>query len=258
MFGSVAIHGGLVLSALAAVVKPVLFGGLPSLNGYFGAAVLLRVGEGVDSLSFVFEYLLGVGVQIYLVLLCFAWVRGLTFDFDALRRFALRRFAFVVKWAVVVIVHQQGGDQRAAGSSRSFRPAFDPRQADWTDGMIHATRWLLSTLPFRCFAPCRFFSFSTTNLCAERWEDHFRLLCRHGGHGLAGVIVAPCISSCSPWRTPSCRSRWARWTWPAAGWNLLVHPLLWTALAGWFVASWVCLFRRCERNQPDADELVRF
>ena len=47
------------------------------------------------------------------------------------------------------------------------------------------------------------------------------------------------------------------WTLPAAIWSLFVHPLLWTALAAWFLASWVCLFRRCERNQPDADEWVR-
>ena len=108
VWGGLAVQGVLAVCALAAVCKPALYGGVPYLNRYLGAAGP-GVGEIVDSLSFVFEYLLGVGTQIYVILLCFAWIRGLTFDFDELRRFALRRFAFVVKWAAVVIVISSAG-----------------------------------------------------------------------------------------------------------------------------------------------------
>ncbi len=66
-------------------------------------------GGGDQCVEFLFEYLLGVGVQIYLILLCYAWIRGMTFDFDGLRRFALRRFAYVVQWAVVVLAISRSG-----------------------------------------------------------------------------------------------------------------------------------------------------
>ena len=135
--------------------NPCFSAGCRCLNGYFGAVLLLRLGEVVNSLSFLFEYLLGVGVQIYLVLLCFAWVRGLTFDFDALRRFALRRFAFVVKWAAVVMPCQQRGDQRCRSIASTFQPSgrlacagldgrCDPRYA------LAAQRDSAS-----CFVPCK-------------------------------------------------------------------------------------------------------
>ena len=218
--------------------------------------MLLPAGEVVDSLSFVFEYLLGVGVQIYLVLLCFAWVRGLTFDFEALRRFALRRFAFVVKWAAVVIVLSSAGIN-APLIVRSLRPAFDPLQPDWTDGVIDTTRWLLC-VTFLLFCSMQILLIFHNESLRRALGDHFRLLRRHGGHiGWLMLIVAlhffalAVLDAFLPLAL-------GPWTVPAAAWSLLVHPLLWTALAAWFVASWVCLFRRCERNQPDADEMVRF
>ena len=88
--------------------------------------------------------------------------------------------------------------------------------------------------------------------------DHFRLLRRHGGHVGWFVLVVALHFFALALADAFLPLALGPWTWPAATWSLLVHPLLWTALAGWFVASWVCLFRRCERNRPDADELVRF
>ena len=38
----------------------------------------------------------------------------------------------------------------------------------------------------------------------------------------------------------------------------VIHPVLWTTLASWLLASWVCLFKRCESGRADAEELVRF
>lgn len=256
VFGSVAIHGGLVLSALAALFKPVLFVGLPGLNGYFGAAVLLRVGGGVDALSFVFEYLLGVGVQIYLVLLSFAWVRGLTFDFDALRRFALRRFAHVVKWAMVVIAISTAGISLPLAFS-AFAQRADAGGADWLGETIWTTRWLLSTMLI-VFCSMQIHLIFHNESLARAWKEHFRLLWRHGVHVGWLVVVAALhffmLGVMDAFLPVAMGAR----SWPAAGWNVVAYPILWTALAGWFVASWVCLFRRCERNQPNADELVNY
>ena len=90
--------------ALAACVKPILFGRISWLGTAVDERTLLRGGEGINWLSFLFEYVIGVGVQVYLLLLAFAWVRGLTFDREALRRFALRRWVLVSKWAGVLLL----------------------------------------------------------------------------------------------------------------------------------------------------------
>ena len=255
-FGGWALYGALAFCAAAAVCKPVLFGGLPSLNRYFGAAVLLQTGEVVNSLSFVFEYLLGVGVQIYVVLLCYAWIRGLTFDFDALRRFALRRFAFVVKWTAVVMLLSVAGITLPQ-VVRSFQPVFDPRAADWTAGVIEDTRWLLGvTLLLFCSMQVLLIFHNESLLRAA--GDHWRLLRRYGTHvGWLVVVVALHFLTLAV-ADAFLPLALGNWTWPGVTWSLLIHPLLWTALAAWFLASWVCLFQRCEQNRPDVKELVRF
>src|SRR5262249_11978878 len=69
--------------------------------------VALRLLQGsfvVDWLSFLFEIMFGTAVQIYLVLMVYAWVRGLNFTHRHLIDFAIRRFSFVIKWSLVVMV----------------------------------------------------------------------------------------------------------------------------------------------------------
>ncbi len=249
-------HLGLVISAAAAVCKPVLFGGLTGLNGYLGAVILLRVGEVVDSLSFFFEYLLGVGVQIYLILLAFAWIRGLNFDFDGLRRFALRRFAFVVKWAAVVIVVSGLGINLPLLVG-GFQSASDPITTERVDQIIHVMRWLLSG-GLLLFCSVQIFLIFHNESLARAVKDHFRLIGRYGVHmGWLMSIMAVHFFALAIGDAflPSAAGSW---TWIGATWSLFVYPLMWTALAGWFVASWVCLFRRCEQDRPDLEELVPF
>ena len=73
-----------------------LFAGLTSLNAYFGETTLLRWGEIINAVGFLFEYLLGVGVQVYLVSLCFVWVRGIHVRFPP--RFAASPCAGSCSW----------------------------------------------------------------------------------------------------------------------------------------------------------------
>ena len=252
----VSIYAGLICCASAGVVKPVLFGGLPSLNNYYGAEALMRAGEGVDSLSFLFEYALGVGVQIYIILLCFAWIRGLTFDFEDLRRFALRRFAFVVKWTAVVMLLSILGITVPLTIS-SFQIAPDPHDTVWTSTVILAARWLLSAI-LLLFCSMQILLIFHNEALRQALGDHWRLLRFHGWHiGWFVLIIALHFFGLA-FADAYLPLALGSWTWPGATWSLLMHPLLWTALAGWFLASWVCMFRRCERNVPDVKELVRY
>lgn len=91
-------------SAVAAFLKPVIYSLLPVWGGVFPASDLLQISASVDTVSFIFEYLFGVYIQVYLIAVCFAWIRGLSFEEGELIRFAVRRFSYVLKWAGLVVL----------------------------------------------------------------------------------------------------------------------------------------------------------
>jgi hypothetical protein len=95
----VGVYGVLVLCAFAALGKPIFSLSIYWLNQYFDGILLLRVGAIVDWLSFQFEYLLGLLVQTFLVLLTFVWIRGLNAEPGRIFEFALKRAVFAAKWA---------------------------------------------------------------------------------------------------------------------------------------------------------------
>ena len=92
------------LSAVASLFKPIIFWRLPLWRTVLPESVLFQTAAAVDAVAFVFEYLFGVYIQVYLIAVCLAWIKGLSFTEDALFQFAVRRFSFVLKWAGIVIV----------------------------------------------------------------------------------------------------------------------------------------------------------
>src|SRR5437588_7775825 len=93
----------LLLSALASLLKPLVFWRLPEWSGLVPAAGLLRISASVDAIAFIFEYLLGVYIQVYLITVCLAWIKGVSFEEGELFRFAMRRFSYVLEWAGIVL-----------------------------------------------------------------------------------------------------------------------------------------------------------
>src|SRR5947199_169748 len=92
-FGGYLIYLILLLSALASLLKPIVFWRLPEWSGLVPAAGLLRMSATVDAAAFIFEYLLGVYIQVYLITVCLAWIKGFSFEEGELFRFAMRRFS---------------------------------------------------------------------------------------------------------------------------------------------------------------------
>jgi hypothetical protein len=93
-----------LISAIAAFLKPIVFWA-PRVSGeLLPTQGLLQISASVDAISFIFEYLLGVYIQVYLITVCFAWIRGLSFEEGELFLFAMRRFSYVLKWAGVVVL----------------------------------------------------------------------------------------------------------------------------------------------------------
>src|SRR5439155_1233234 len=58
----------LLLSALASLLKPIVFWRLPEWRGLVPAAGLLRISATVDAVGFIFEYLFGVYIQWFLII----------------------------------------------------------------------------------------------------------------------------------------------------------------------------------------------
>src|SRR5882724_6313221 len=103
-FTSVFIYLILLLSAFASLLKPIVFWRLPEWGGLVSAAGLLQISASVDAVAFIFEYLFGVYIQVYLITVCLAWIKGVSFEEGELFRFAMRRFSYVLEWAGIVVV----------------------------------------------------------------------------------------------------------------------------------------------------------
>jgi len=103
-FWSYFIYAILLLSGLASLFKPIVFWRLPEWGRLLPASGLLQISATVDAVAFIFEYLFGVYIQVYLITVCLAWVKGVSFEEGELFRFAMRRFSYVLKWAGVVVL----------------------------------------------------------------------------------------------------------------------------------------------------------
>ena len=101
---SIPIYLVLIISTLAAVLKPLVYWRLPGWNSQISTAHLLKISASIDAVSFIFEYLAGVYIQVYLITVCLSWIKGLHFRESALFAFAVRRFSYVLEWAGIVVL----------------------------------------------------------------------------------------------------------------------------------------------------------
>jgi hypothetical protein len=254
----IAAHSAIIACAVSAVIAPVLFGpSLLYLNRAVPGLLLIRWAAVIDWLSSMFAYLFGVGAQVYLILLVYTWLRGLTWTPVHLLDMAIRRFSFVVKWAAVVLAVSSLLIDLPRIAALLFRfddPVFVDRTLAYTD---HIGRPLLAlfliffaamqtTLTFhsetlakamahnlqflRRFAWqfCWFLLIAAVHLFGLAWVNDMLLLGFGGEYTSAGLI-----------------------------WSF-VRPLLGAVIAGWLLASWVSLYKRCETGRVSAPEWIRF
>src|SRR2546423_14507033 len=69
----------LLISVFATLLKPIAFWRLAEGGGEMLGAGLLQISATIDAVAFTFEYLFGVYIQVYLITVCLAWVKGLSF-----------------------------------------------------------------------------------------------------------------------------------------------------------------------------------
>src|SRR6516165_3061496 len=238
----------LLLSALASLLKPIVFWQLPEWSGLLPAAGLLRVSATVDATAFIFEYLLGVYIQVYLITVCLAWTRGLSFEEGELFRFAMRRFSYVLEWAGIVV----------AVSTLILRLPLVLAYFIKIPGVLDylpIARVLMSGLIIGfCSVQISLALHNETLVKALRahWQfirqnagrlGWFLIIC--GLHFL-GIMICDAVL-----RSAIADRLGALFLWKFS------FAFLRGMITGWLLASWVCLFRQCENRRINQEKWIQ-
>ena len=248
-FWSYFIYLILLLSALASLFKPIVFWRLPEWGGAVPAAWLLQISATVDAVAFIFEYLFGVYIQVYLITVCLAWVKGVSFEEGELCRFAMRRFSYVLKWAGIVVLV----------STLIVRMPLllayfmhIPNVLDY----LPLERVVMSGLIIAfCSVQISLALHNETLGAAIRAHRQFIGANAHrfGWFLLICAMHFFFIMACDAIARAAITDR-------------LVVLFLWKCIfvslrgliTGWLLASWVCFFRQCETDRVDWESRVRY
>jgi hypothetical protein len=261
-FGALAwaVHLAIVMCAFAAIAKPFLYA-LPQLLDLGGASAEAHLrwfqwSPVIAWLSFLFEYLLGVWVQVYLVLLAYAWVRGMSFTHASLVDFAIRRFSYVVKWAGIVMVLSSLfiDAPLIMKNFDAFKPFFPEQE-------LFATRLALSRAGLATFLLCTATMQIMLTFHNESWRralrDHLRFVARRwwpfGCFLFLAALHTFALHVCDLSMRRGLGEGTALWV----GWSL-AFPWIAAAVSAWLLASWVCVFKRCDTSRPQTTDWVKF
>src|SRR5213592_1260485 len=239
----------LLLSALASLLKPIVFCRLPEWSGLVPAGGLLRIAATVDAAAFIFEYLLGVYIQVYLITVCLAWIKGVSFEEGELFRFAMRRFSYVLEWAGIVV----------AVSTLIVRLPLVLAYFTNIPGVLDylpIARVLMSGLIIAfCSVQISLALHNETVIQAIRAHSLFirRNAVRHGWFLVICGIHFFCIMVCDAIVRSAIADRLgALFLWK------LSFAFLRGVITGWLLASWVCLFRQCETGRITGEKWIQY
>src|SRR5881392_2057170 len=248
-FWSYLVYLILLLSALASLLKPIVFWRLPEWSGLVPAAGLMRISAAVDGTAFIFEYLLGVYIQVYLITVCLAWTKGVSFEQGELFRFAMRRFSYVLEWAGIVV----------AVSTVILRLPLVLSYFVNIPGVLDylpIARLLISGLII-AFCSVQISLALHNETLIEAMRAHIHFIQKNAGR-LAWFLV---ICGIHFYGTMACDAILRG----AIG-DRLGALLLWKfsfacirgVVTGWLLASWVCLFRQCETRRIHQEKWIQY
>jgi hypothetical protein len=246
------VHLALLICALAAIAKPLLYTGarLAPLDWWLPWAAVAAW------LSFIFEYSFGVGVQIYLLLVAFAWVRGLGFQRIDLLHVAIRRFSFVMKWSLIILALSSILID-APLILRNFQPFAD----FFPEDELFTTRLPLARAALALFVLLGASVQITLALHSESWRKalrhHLRFVARNAWPFGWFLIIAGFHFWMIHALTAAVARALGEGTFLWIVWQLF-SPWLFGLVAGWLLASWVCVFKRGEPARVAATEPIRF
>ena len=239
----------LLLSALASLLKPIVFWRLPEWGGLLPTAGLLQTSAAVDAVAFIFEYLFGVYIQVYLITVCLAWIKGVSFEEGELFRFAMRRFSYVLKWAgIVVLVSTLTVRLPLLLAYFMNIPGvldYLPIERTVMTGLIIAFCSVQISLALHneslgdAIRAHR--RFVRQNAGSLGW---FLLIC---GIHFFGIMICDAIVRSAIGDRLGALLLWK-----------FIFACLRGIITGWLLASWVCLFRQCEARRLHQEKWIQY
>ncbi|PYL38118.1 MAG: hypothetical protein DMF34_07960 [Verrucomicrobia bacterium] len=248
-FGSYFIYLILLLSALASLLKPIVFWRLPEWGGMVPAAGLLQISATVDAVAFIFEYLFGVYIQIYLITVCITWIRGVSFEEGALFRFAMRRFSYVLKWAGIVVLLST----LIVRLPLLLAYFMDiPNVLDY----LPLERVVMSGLII-AFCSVQISLALHNETLAAAIRSHRQFIRENAGRFrwfllICGIHFFLLIASDAVVRGAIGDRLVALFSWKC------IFVFLRGLITGWLLASWVCLFRQSETGRVEQESWIRY
>ena len=250
------IYGAITLCAVAAVVKPTLYIGLPILGQYLPGRGLVQISSIIDWLSFLFEYLFGVCIQIYLILLVYVWVRGVNFTHEHLLDFAIRRFTSVMKWAVLVLLLSTALIHLPLILSNIAPFSFFLTPPDVDYYLDHCARPLLAVFLI-CSATFQITLVFHSESLRQAARDHMQFVQKNFGALLWFLLIAWIHFYGFRFLDGALIQGLGSGTALGILWQLSA-PLIGAFIAGWLLASWVCVFKRSDTHHSQKENWVAF
>jgi hypothetical protein len=244
-----AIYLVLLISVLATLLKPIAFWRLPEWGGVVPAARLLQLSATVDAVAFIFEYLLGVYLQVYLITVCLAWIKGLSFGESDLFQFAMRRFSYVLEWAGIVVIV----------STMIVRVPLLLAYFMNLPGVLDylpLERVIMSALIILfCSVQISLVLHNETLRAAVRahWQFIRRNASRFGWFLLIAAQHFFFLIACDAIVRGAVADRVVA----VIVWKI-IYVCLRGLITGWLLASWVCLFRQCETARANQETWIRY
>ncbi len=235
----------LLLSALASIAKAIDF----FLLAHVADPRFLKISASIDAAAFIFEYLLGVYIQVYVITVCLVWIRGLSFNETSLFQFAALRFAYVLKWAGVMIcvsmIFVRGPLLLAY-----FREV--PAVLDY----LPYQRMLMSIFILAFASVQVSLALHNENL-SEAIGAHFRFVRRNFGRFAWFLLIGALHFVIILAFDAVARSAIANRVVALIVWKM-TFVLMRGLVIGWLLASWVCLFRQSETRLTGRETWIQY
>jgi hypothetical protein len=210
---------------------------------------LLQISATVDAVSFIFEYLFGVYIQVYLITVCLIWVRGLSFNENSLFQFAVRRFTYVLEWALIVV----------CVSTLFVRVPLLLAYFMNVPNILDYLPWqrMGMSILIIAFASVQVSLALHNESLGDALQAHARFVRRNTNvfcwFLFVGALHFFFLMACDAIAHNAIGDR-------------LVAIILWKSIfvcmrgliTGWFLATWVCLFRQCEAGRLDRETWIRY
>jgi hypothetical protein len=251
-------HAGILACAVSAVLEPALFGpSLLYLNRIAPGLLLVRWSAIIDWLGSLFAYLFGVGVQVYLILIVYTWLRGLNWTPVHLMDMAIRRFSFVVKWAAVVMACSSALIDLPRVFALLFRfddPLFLNHTLIYTD-RIARPALAIFLISFSTMQITLTFHSETLG---KAMAQHLQFVRRHWWQlGWFLAIAAVHLFGLALLNRTLTLGFGGDSTAAGLIWSF-VRPVIGALLAGWLLSAWVSLYKRCESGSMKGPDWIPF